>query len=283
VIRIGDAARLAVTVDHPAGGSVELPALDQGRAVVVTDRKRESAALEGGRERTTFVVLLTSFDVGEHRIGGGEIRFAGQSGAVLPATPFPETTLRVGSVLVGEDTPMRGAKDLVRWPAPIARWAGLAAAFLLLAVAAILGARRVRTGRRRAPAAVAPVVLPHETALRALAALRAALPIPHDQVEPSYRELSSIVRRYLEERFGLKAPERATEELIREAAGSGLLAPAHQELVRDFLEQCDLVKFARHLPPHDDLTTAIAAAERLVRETRPPGAPASSGKRVAGR
>lgn len=252
VIRIGDVARLTVIVEHPAGGSVELPELDRGRTLVVIGRKRETAALVGGRERTTFVVHLTSFEVGEHRLGG---------------TTFPEATLRVRSVLAGEGTSLRGPKGLVRWPAPIGRWAALAAAFLLLSAAVYLGARRLRTARRPKPAAAAPVAPPHEKALGALAALRASKPVSPSEVESYYRELSSIARRYLEERFGLKAPERTTEEFIREAAGSGLLAAAHQELVRAFLEQCDLVKFARHLPPEDEMAAAIAAAERLVRET----------------
>ncbi|HEY6000135.1 MAG TPA: hypothetical protein VI078_12675, partial [bacterium] len=110
---------------------------------------------------------------------------------------------------------------------------------------------------------------PHEAALRALAALRARAAGGPD-AEVWYRELSDVVRRYLEDRFALRAPERTTEELIREAAVSGQLKPAHQELVRLFLAHCDLVKFARHRPSSEDASRALAAAERLVRETAPP-------------
>jgi hypothetical protein len=271
-IRVGDPARLTVTVDHPAAGSIALPEIERGKTIVVSDRKRETVAItsgeQAGRERTTFVVTLTSFELGRHRLGTGKIGFTDRVGGALEV-PFPDTALQTNSVLTGGDVPMRGTKDLVRWPAPLRRWFGLAAGLLLLAAAVVLAARRLRGGRRDKPAPGPPAVSPpHERALKALAALRGRSLVQQPAVEPLYRELSSIVRRYIEERFGLRATGRTTEEFIREAAGSGLLSAAHQELVRAFLEQCDLVKFARHRPPSDDLALVFAAAERLVRETK---------------
>jgi hypothetical protein len=272
-IRVGDTARLTVIVDHPPAGNLELPELEQGKAIVVTDRKRETVALagegRGGQERTTFVFLLTSFALGEHRVGGGKIAFTGQGGVAVEM-PFPESVLRTKSVLPGENAPMRGIKDLARWPAPLGRRAGLAVGLLLLAAAILLGARRRKAVRRDKPATGPVALLPHETALKALAALRGRKPTQQPMVEPFHREMSTIVRRYIEERFALRAPERTTEEFIREATGSGLLSPVHQELVKAFLEQCDLVKFARQQPAPDEVTVALAAAERLVRETKQP-------------
>lgn len=273
-IRVGDTARLTVIVDHPGAGDLTLPELERGKAIQVTDRQRTAAAVPGeaagGRERTTFVVSLTSFEVGEHGLGGGTISFADQAGNRL-AAPFPETLLRTNSLLRGESTPMRGVREPLRWPAALRRWIGLAAAgAVLLAAAVLIGVRRRSARRRPPPAAIPAAVSPHEAALRALAALRGRKPTDQRHVELWYAELSSIVRRYLEERFGLHAPERTTEELIREAAGPGLLAPTHQDLVRLFLTQCDLVKFARYRPSPDNLSQAMAAAEQLVRETKPP-------------
>ena len=94
--------------------------------------------------------------------------------------------------------------------------------------------------------------------------------IETENSEPFYIELSSIIRRYLEGRFGLRAPERTTEEFIREAVTSRLLSSDHQMLTSEFLEQCDLVKFARHRPKRADMQNGYNAAERLVRETIPP-------------
>lgn len=274
-IRVGDTARLSVVVDHPAAGSLELPELDQGKAVVVIDRKRTTVALQGDRperrERTTLDALVTSFAVGERPVGAGKVVHTDQAGRTWDM-PVPAPTLRTKSVLAGEDTPLRPLKGPVRWPAPFGSWAAAAAA-LLLAAGFLLEARRRRIRRRIGPTSARPPVPPHVTALKELAALRGADLIRRREVEPFYRELSAIVRRYLESRFGLRAPERTTEEFIREATGSSLLGTAHQELVRAFLEQCDLVKFARHRPPPEAMTLALNAAERLVLETKKAAGP----------
>jgi hypothetical protein len=273
-IRIGDRARLTVVVDHPAAGTLEPPEFARGKAVVVSDRKRETVRFgedrQGGSERTTIEVTLTSFELGEHPLGAGKVTFTGAGGTVLTA-PVPDIVLRTKSILQGESTPPREIKGLARWPAPLLRWAALAAGFAVLAAAAIFGERLPRRARRREVPAPGQLPLsPHEQALKALAALRGRDLARKEQIEPFYQELSAIVRRYLEDRFGLRAPERTTEEFIREAAGSGLLAPQHQELVRAFLEQCDLVKFARLRPLAADMAQAFEAGVRLVRETRPP-------------
>ena len=276
-IRIGDRARLKVVVDHPAAGTLELPEFARGKAVIVSDRKRETVRLgedrKDGAERTTMEFSLTSFEPGEHPLGAVKVTFTGAGGTVLTA-PVPDITLRTTSILQGESTPPREIKGLVRWPAPLLRWAALAAGFAMLAATAIFGVGLRRRTRHRATPAPGPQPLsPHEQALKALAALRGMDLIQKEEIEPFYRELSAIVRRYLEDRFGLRAPERTTEEFIREAAGSGLLAPRHQDLVRAFLEQCDLVKFARLRPLAADMAQAFEAGVRLVRETRPPVSP----------
>lgn len=277
-IRVGDTARLAVIIDHAAAERPELPEIDQGKALVVTDRRRAAGPLAGerpgGRERTTFDLLLTSFELGERRVGAANITFTGPGGAKREL-PFPAVVLRTKSILPTEDTPLRGPKGPARWPPPLLRWAGLAAGLLLLAAGGFLGARRLLSRGTIASAEQRPPAPPHEIALKALAALRAAPPPGQPQIEVFYRELSAILRRYLEARFGLRAPERTTEEFMREAAGSGLLSGAHQQLVRAFLEQCDLVKFARHLPPPEAPAQALGAAERLVLETREPAGPRS--------
>src|SRR5690606_20874216 len=64
---------------------------------------------------------------------------------------------------------------------------------------------------------------PHVTALRALARLRNAPRTTPEEVERFYTEVSQVLRRYLEDRFGLHAPERTTEEFLPEVERSGRL------------------------------------------------------------
>jgi predicted TIM-barrel fold metal-dependent hydrolase len=75
------------------------------------------------------------------------------------------------------------------------------------------------------------------------------------------------VRRYLEGQLGLRAPERTTEEFLYETSRDHALSAEHRELLAAFLQESDLVKFARLRPGEQDKQRAWAAAERFVRET----------------
>lgn len=82
-----------------------------------------------------------------------------------------------------------------------------------------------------------------------------------------YVELSDIVRRYIEERFALRAPELTTEEFLAEAGRSPELTATHRELLSPFLATCDRVKFARYNPGEDESQGALDVAKRFLNET----------------
>jgi hypothetical protein len=81
--------------------------------------------------------------------------------------------------------------------------------------------------------------------------------------------VSDTIRFYLEERFQFRAPERTTEEFLRELGGTDLLAPEQKESLGKFLESCDLVKFAKYEPRENELRELHGAAVKLVEETEP--------------
>jgi hypothetical protein len=81
--------------------------------------------------------------------------------------------------------------------------------------------------------------------------------------------VSDTVRTYLEERFDFHAPERTTEEFLHELQGTKLLAAEQKEKLGEFLECCDLVKFAKYEPVENELRGLHGSALRLVEETEP--------------
>jgi len=56
------------------------------------------------------------------------------------------------------------------------------------------------------------------------------------------------VRRYLEDRFRLRAPEMTTEEFLQAAQQNPQLPREHRSSLGRFLTEADMVKFARHIP-----------------------------------
>ena len=158
---------------------------------------------------------------------------------------------------------IKGLVPIPGWPWWV--WALLALSVL---IAAGLFARWWR--KRSLPDQAAPLVpplSPYERACRELQRLRADQLMERGQIEPFYLRLSDIVRRYLEDQFGLRAPERTTEEFLQDVARGGRLSPAHQALLGAFLQESDLVKFARYRPALQDLERALVAAETFVSES----------------
>ncbi len=89
-----------------------------------------------------------------------------------------------------------------------------------------------------------------------------------DAVGAFFVKLSFVVRRYLEDRFGLRSPELTTEEFLVELSRSPDLHSGHRELLADFLRGADLVKFAGHVPDVVAIDAALEAASRFVEDTR---------------
>jgi hypothetical protein len=265
VVRIGDPCTLTVRTVHPTAAEVRLPAVASGKAVVVRDEDVSREPLDDQRTMTTHKLSLTSFEVGEHVLFTNLLRCVQDDGAVLEKE-LPDTVLTVESVLQDPEEPLRPAKALARWQRSVPVWVW---AFLVVAVAAVAAALLVRRimNKPRTILHFPPPTPPHEAALEALRILRGRKWIEEGNVEPFYVELSRIVRTYIEGRFGLHAPEQTTEEFIRAASTSHALAAEHQSLTVRFLEQSDLVKFARHRPGRPDMEAALAAGEQLVRET----------------
>ncbi len=108
----------------------------------------------------------------------------------------------------------------------------------------------------------------HQIAYEALAALKAKNLPGQGKIKEYYFELSDIVRRYIENRFAIRAPEMTTEEFLISLGNYGVLATPHKNLVKKFLELCDIVKFARYGPTMKEIDKSFETAEQLIDETR---------------
>ena len=89
------------------------------------------------------------------------------------------------------------------------------------------------------------------------------------QPKPFCIAVSDTARGYLEERFEFHAPERTTEEFLYELQNTDLLTRDQKESLGDFLQRCDLVKFAQYEPREPELRDLHGSALRLVEETEP--------------
>jgi hypothetical protein len=145
---------------------------------------------------------------------------------------------------------------------PILQWSGAA----FVALAAIMFALEWR----RRHAKPEPDLPPHEWAVRELARLD-SLGLPqHGQAERFHTLLSDTIRRYLELRFQLRAPRQTTAEFLEAMRNAPQLDTDQRNLLRDFLERCDLAKFARADYSADECRATADMARTFVDQTKPP-------------
>lgn len=149
-------------------------------------------------------------------------------------------------------------------------WLGWLAGALALAALAYWAWCYWRKKQQQLP--VVPVVPAHVRAKQKLAEALALIGQPKEFCIV----VSDTVRWYLEERFDFHAPERTTEEFLHELRGTDLLTPDQKDSLVEFLNRCDLVKFARYEPVEAELRDLHAAAVRLIEETEPPPAAVNS-------
>jgi hypothetical protein len=144
------------------------------------------------------------------------------------------------------------------------------AGVVLLALGALGLWRWLR--RRRRPRAL----LPFEIALQRLEEMRALMQ-PEDAREFSIA-VSDVVRRYIEERFGVTATHRTTEEFLHDLLESSHAPLArHRALLSEFLQQCDLVKFAGMSLTLQNMESLHHSARAFVLETAQPDQPSGRG------
>lgn len=155
-------------------------------------------------------------------------------------------------------------------PRPWWQWGVASAGGLLLLLLLLVLLWR----RRRRRQVVVERIAPHVKALAALQALVADDLIAKGDVEQFYHRISGILREYIEDRFGLRAPEQTTEEFMAALRqDGGAFSTQQRSLLEDFLRHCDMVKFARHRPAAKEIQSTFDACKHFIVETTPAATP----------
>jgi len=265
-LTIGEIVELTITATHPTGTTLHWPELGRKKEILQRHREWEATLLpDSPFQQTRIQYHLTSLELGTHLLTTNLIRFTQNN--TETQHPFPNHTLHVQSSLPPDSdsqlAPLRPPQPL---PTRFPRW--LLILLLTALIAYLLGRLSTRLWKNRDRTQPAPPPIPpHLTALRALEELHAS-PLHHpDQSNPYITQLSAILRTYLDQRFHLNAPDQTTEELLIQLTQSPSLTGHQRNVLNQFLQQADLVKFARghlELPAMDD---AFQTARNFIQET----------------
>ena len=275
---------LEVEVHAAEGRAVRLPAsaaLEAGSLRVERMQTEPPELVEDGTVRWLRRFELQPFLAGDYAVPALRVAVAaapasGDAGAEarLATEPIPVTVVSVIDPSETDPRPRQVAEPVA--VAPRTTQIVLFSAVGLAVAGAAAGAAfwwRRRAARTRAREALVP---PHEAALRALREL-AAGDLPERDPLAFHHAVADILRRYLEQRFAVHAPERTTEELMLIVADADWLDNAQRRALHAFLARCDQVKFAGARPPATaargliDTATDLVTALRQVPEEDPEG------------
>jgi hypothetical protein len=284
---VGDLLTLEIIAAYPRGYSVNLPIgvkLAPLHVVAVEEDEPEATG-EGLRKR--FTVQLQHFAPGPATVPGLTLTYVDEAGAIQTVA-VPPVAFTVDALLANEAEPQRKPEDppiSIEYPNELAETVAYSVlATLAAALVAWLALRRLL--RRRKPVATMPAIPPHRLALDALDELERSSLLGDGRVQDYYVQLTEIGKGYLERRFGVDALDRTTDEirraLLRDRAR---IAPLSASDVVEFLQRCDLVKFARMLPHEESAREELAFVRDTVERTAPEAqsAPAVEPAPVEGR
>jgi hypothetical protein len=250
---------VSMTLHAPTGTIVSLATTsDRFQGFSVAGIIDADPVTVGGNTILSKRILLTPLVTNEHRIGAIAVRYEGATDTGW----FPTRPIKLElAPLAKPDGAIRVAFYPIRIPPTPARIAGYVALVLGMAALLILVWRLGRKIKRKI---TLMRMSPKERALHDLAELLARDLIGRHLIKEFYLELTMIVRRYIERRHRVRAPEQTTEEFLQAVRRDAAFSHDTVNRLKTFLEAADLVKFAGDQPDASAVDQATGTARDYI-------------------
>jgi len=283
-VSIAESVVLSIEAEVEEGFEAELPKFGEklGEFGIRDYRDDPPRLTPEGRIVSRKTYTLDPFLSGDYTISPMQVRFrkkadagAGSGSGSNDDSPWEheisteEITIKVSSLLEKDQrdlalNPIRGPVGLPSGPILLYVFLGLGAAALLAGGGFLLFRLKGAAKRRQ----VAPPVPAHELAFSQLLEILAENLIERGEVKLFFSRISDVLRSYIENRFGIHAPRRTTEEFLSGISRNAPFSTEHRGLLTEFLRNCDLVKFAEHCPSHDEIEKAVDSCKAFIDATR---------------
>ncbi len=266
---VGDRLTLTASVEHDPAARVEWPDSLDLSPFEVLDVRVGQPTRSGDRLRSTATFTVTAFELGELELPAFAVEVVAADGTreALSTDAYGVEIVSVGIDESGDLRDIRGPLGIPMSLLRLALW--LLLPLLIVAVLWLL-ARKLRAPEEEkgTPAYAALQRPAHELALEALEALEASPMLERGQVKEYHIEVSNILRTYVERRFRVDALEMTSREVVQGLERVGV-EPSFREGLTTFLEQCDMVKFAKVRPDADVSRQVLELGRRLVQRSAP--------------
>ena len=270
-VTIGDKIKFGIQVKYKDDITIQFP--EVGEQIGVFTINEIGLAETPKREKNEYLIVerdyvLSSYEIGRQTIPSLKIKYKGSQGDGEVATS--EVIIDIKGVLK-EGEISGDIKDIfppVDVPTSFKRlilWISVGLGVLLLS--GIIYGLVCKFKKRSKIQEQTFKRTPQEIAYELLERLLKEDLIAKGLVREYYYRITNILRHYIEDRFSLLAPERTTEEFLTEMAHTNQLDDTHKILIREFLERCDMVKYAKYGPSNLEIKETYDAAKRFIDET----------------
>ena len=263
-VTIGDVVTVKLSVKHPETLKIAFPAVGTslGQWTVRSSKHLPLSKLTDGNVEDGLELQLAAYKTGDLEVPALNVEAVKASGEKESLASEPIKVV-VQSVLTGQQDTLKDLKPQAELEADYKPFLFLLAA---LASAAYLVYRLVRFFKNRKKA---PLPKPERTrsaeevAREAIERLLARKLAEQGQFKLFYLELSEIIKRFLGRKLGVHSLERTTEEFTRDLRAISVPS-AQYRMIREFLEDCDLVKFARYRPGAEEVEQIITRSRSMI-------------------
>ena len=273
---IGEQVHLTLTVTMKQGQTLQMPEFSPTQQLipgveVLAATAADTTAIDNGDIRVRKVYTLTSFDDSLYYLPPIKVKVDGKD--------YESKSLALKVMTVPVDTlhPERfyPPKDVQDNPFAWSEWRPLFLTSLLLIVILCVTIYLYVRLRDNKPIVKLPRIvkrlLPHEKAMKEIEKIKAEHIANSENQKEYYTRLTDTLRIYIEERFGFKAMEMTSTEIISRLQTSG-----DQEMIdelRQLFTTADLVKFAKYSALSNENDANLVHAIEYINATKQENVP----------
>ena len=273
---IGDQVNLDLSFTFPAQTPVRWPLIGDTilHSIQVINRSKIDTSFSADKKTVTLrqKLLITTFDSGFYTIPPIRFYYRQPPDTTMRNVQSEMLLLSVHTVAVDTTQVIKSIKGPLQVPLTfreILPWLILALAGILIIAAVVYYLRKRKKAEPVFQILSKPKLTPSEIALAELEKLRARKLWQDGRIKEYHSELTDILRRYFENRFGIMAMEMTSVEILDALENGNMTGKETSALLSYILTMADLVKFAKlhPLPTENDLSMSHAVA--VVNETGP--------------
>ncbi len=252
-ILVGGQTWVSVNVLADKDSKVTFPAVQNHqltKSIEVIKEQTDKSEANDGKVNYQRRYLITAWDAGKCEIPAMKIKVNNKE---YQTRSIPLEVLTVPVDTLHPDK----LKEQADVEEPTLTWDDWSTSFwlfvfvvLLVALEVYLYKRLKKTPTNKVVPVIAKQVYPHQQALEQIQELKAALDHADITQKDYYTHLTEILRSYLSVRFGIKAKEQTSAEIIESLAQSR--DNIGEEQLRELLLTADLVKFAKFSTPRNE-------------------------------